>query len=108
MVEDWALKSFLGALAIVAFFGLSAQAQQYTRVYSVEQSTLVSSSSGIAASYYFPNGKAYTAYGVPATSYYPPSPPMAYTTYYAPGGPYQFTPAPCGQPRNRLSGFSGW
>ncbi len=86
----------------------SASAQLYSRVYSVEQSTLINSSSGIATSYYMPDGRAFTAYGVPSSSYYPPLPPMAYTTYYAPGGPLTLTSPPCTQPRNRLSGATPW
>jgi hypothetical protein len=103
--EDVALKSWIGALAIITVSALSANAQQYARVYSPEQAALVGSSSGVATSYYLPSGKAYTAYGVPTTTFYPPSPPMGYTTFYAPGQRYIYTPAPYGQPRNRLSGY---
>jgi hypothetical protein len=99
------MKSVLLALAITAGAATSAAAQQYTRVYSVEQSSLISSSSGVAAGYYLPNGRAYTAYGVPTTTYYPPTPPVAYTTYFAPGGPLILTSPPCTQPRNRLNGW---
>jgi hypothetical protein len=92
-----------------AIFGTAtASAQQFTRTYSIEQSTLVSSSSGVATGYYTPGGRIVTAYGVPAGPYLPPSPPSAYMTFYAPGGTrYYAPPSPCPgwEPRNRLSGW---
>ena len=99
------MKSFIGAVAIVAAAATQANVQQYARVYSPEQSALVASSSGVATSYYLPSGKAVTAYGVPTTSFYPPSPPLGYTTFYAPGARLIYTPAPYGYSRNRLSGY---
>jgi hypothetical protein len=100
--------------AAAVFFAASvlgaatARAQQFTRTYSVEQSTLVSSSSGVATGYYTPAGRIVTFYGVPAGPYLPPAAPSAYMTYYAPGGARVFMPpSPCPgwEPRNRLSGW---
>ncbi len=67
------------ALAAGLFSALPAQAQQYVRVYSPETAVLMSSSSGVATSYYAPT----TAYYAPTTAYYAPT-----TAYYAPTTAY--------------------